>query len=121
MGVCARAGCGGKSTLSSASSASADFLGLWRVHHGPRRQLALSPQLLDRLRDPHVALGLATLVIAPLTGLAALRFDERWQRRKEALRGVWVASQSRRAAALAQARRDLCAVVEAALNSQQQG
>jgi hypothetical protein len=59
--------------------------------------------------------GLATLIFAPLTGLAALRFDERWQLRKQALRGVWVASQSRRAAALAQARRDLCAEVEAAL------
>ena len=59
--------------------------------------------------------GLATLIFAPLTGLAALRFDERWQLRKQALRGVWVASQSRRAAALAQARRDLCEAVEAAL------
>jgi hypothetical protein len=59
--------------------------------------------------------GLATLVIAPLTGLAALRFDERWQRRKQALRGLWVASQSRRAAALVEARRELCAEIEAAL------
>jgi 1-acyl-sn-glycerol-3-phosphate acyltransferase len=59
--------------------------------------------------------GLATLIVAPLTGLAALRFDERWQRRKQALRGLWVASQSSRAAALVEARRDLCAEVEAAL------
>jgi hypothetical protein len=59
--------------------------------------------------------GLATLIVAPLTGLAALRLDERWQRRKQALRGLWVASQSRRAAALMEARRDLCAEIEAAL------
>lgn len=59
--------------------------------------------------------GLATLILAPLTGLAALRFDERWQRRKQSLRGLWIASQRRRAAALVEARRDLCEAVEAAL------
>lgn len=35
--------------------------------------------------------GLAVLLVGPLSGYVALRFDERWALRREALRGLWLA------------------------------
>lgn len=60
--------------------------------------------------------GLAMLVAGPLTGLAALRFDEIVGRRAEALRGMSLRLfRPQVALALAERRRELAATVEAGL------
>lgn len=59
--------------------------------------------------------GLALLVVGPLTGLAALRFDERLSLRRAALRGWARASDPRVTQAIAERRRELCRMVEGVL------
>ena len=61
-------------------------------------------------------MGLATLVLAPLTGLAALRFDERLALRRESLRAYWLRStQAGVAEEIRGRRRELSQMVETAL------
>ncbi len=60
--------------------------------------------------------GLATLVLAPLTGLVALRFDERLALRRESLRAYWLrATQAGVAEEIKSRRRELSETVELAL------
>lgn len=62
--------------------------------------------------------GLAMLVVGPLTGLAALRFDERLTLRRAALQGWVRASDPRVTEAVAARRRELCRIVEGALGEE---
>ncbi len=62
--------------------------------------------------------GLAMLVIGPLTGLAALTFDEQLSLRREAVRGIALRRfEPRHARVIATRRRELVARIEAALGS----
>ncbi len=66
------------------------------------------------------AAGLALLVVAPLSGFVALRFQERLDLRREALRAFFVRSTSERIArAVTEGRRELVALVEAELSRAQ--
>jgi hypothetical protein len=59
--------------------------------------------------------ALAVLVVGPLTGLAAVRFDDRLTTRARALKGWWRSRDADAVAAVHTARRALCAAVEAAV------
>jgi hypothetical protein len=61
--------------------------------------------------------ALAALVVGPLTGLAAVRFDDRLTTRARALKGWWRSRDADAVAAVHTARRALCAAVEAALEA----
>ena len=61
-------------------------------------------------------MGLATLVVAPLTGLIALRFDERLVLRRQALRAYWLgATQAGVVMEIKSRRQELSKMVELAL------
>jgi len=60
--------------------------------------------------------ALAALVVGPLTGLAAVRFDDRLTTRARALKGWWRSRDADAVAAVHAARRALCAAVEAAVD-----
>ncbi len=56
-------------------------------------------------------LGLAAAIVGPLSGYMALRFDERWTLRREALRGLWRARDVDVRAALIREREALIGVI----------
>lgn len=62
------------------------------------------------------AAGVAVLLLGPLAGFTALRFGERLDLRRDALRASWLRlTQARVAQAVARLRRELCELVEAGL------
>ena len=61
--------------------------------------------------------GLAAVVVGPLTGLAAVRFDDHLTRRARALKGWWRSRDADVVTAVHDARRAVCAAVEAALEA----
>jgi glycerol-3-phosphate O-acyltransferase/dihydroxyacetone phosphate acyltransferase len=66
--------------------------------------------------------GLLVLVLAPLLEFCALRYGERWTLRRQALRAAWLRwTEAGVADELAARRRELVAVVEAALQEQARG